>query len=110
MSTATEWMREYVWPEIQAMMLNDANFRLVLTARQLTQTFNGPTANLIQDGYLTYQMVAIRRVCDNDRKVISLRRTLMEAEREKTNFKPDINKLLDSSGDYEQAMRSFPVR
>ena len=51
-------MRDYVWPEIQAMMLNDAHFRLVLTARELTGKFNGPTAKLLQDGYLTYQMVA----------------------------------------------------
>ncbi len=95
-SPATDMMREYVWPEIQAMMLNDASFRLVLTARQLTGKFNGPTAQLLQDGYLTYQMVAIRRLCDNDRKVISLRRALMEAEKERPNFKPQIDQLLDS--------------
>jgi hypothetical protein len=34
---------------------------------------NGPTAKLLQDGYLTYQMVTIRRLCDIDSKVISLR-------------------------------------
>jgi hypothetical protein len=95
-SPASEWMRDHVWPEIQAMMLNDAHFRLVLTARELTGKFNGPTAQLLQDGYLTYQMVTIRRLCDNDRKVISLRRALMEAGKEKPNFKPDIDKLLHS--------------
>jgi hypothetical protein len=95
-STATEWMRDYVWPEIQAMMLNDANFRLVLSARQLTNKFNGPTAQLLQDGYLTYQMVAIRRLCDRRDDVISLRRALMEAEKEKPAFKPRIDQLLDN--------------
>ena len=29
MSTASEWMHQHVWPEIEAMMLNDAHFRLV---------------------------------------------------------------------------------
>jgi hypothetical protein len=95
-STATEWMRDYVWPEIQAMMLNDAHFRLVLTARELTGKFNGPTAKLLQDGYLTYQMVAIRRLFDKRTDVISLRRALMEAEKEKPNFGTELNKLLDS--------------
>jgi hypothetical protein len=46
-STASEWMKGYVWPEIQAMMLNDAHFKLVLAARQLTKKFNGPTAKLL---------------------------------------------------------------
>ena len=53
-------MHHHVWPEIGAMMLNDAHFRLVLQARQLTKKFNGPTARLLQDGHLTSQMVAIR--------------------------------------------------
>jgi hypothetical protein len=87
-------MRDHVWPEIQAMMLNDAHFRLVLTARQLTGKFNGPTAKLLQDGYLTYQMVAIRRLCDKRDDVISLRKALEEAETEKPNFKPQIDQLL----------------
>jgi hypothetical protein len=56
MSIASDWMRDSVRPEIEAMMLNDAHFRLVLSARRLTGKFNGPTAKLLQDGYLTYQM------------------------------------------------------
>src|SRR5271157_2986999 len=32
--TASEFMQQYVWPEIQAMILNDAHFRLVLSARR----------------------------------------------------------------------------
>ncbi len=75
-------------------MLNDANFRLVQTARQLTRKFNGPTAKLIQDGYLTYQMTAIRRLCDKRDDVFSLRKALEEAEKEKPNFKPQMDQLL----------------
>jgi len=36
--------------------------------------FTGPTAKLLQDGYLTQQMITIRRLCDVRRDVISLRR------------------------------------
>ena len=96
MSTATEWMVNQVWPEIQAMMLNDAHFRLVVAAREISQKFNGPTAKLVQDGYLTYQMVAIRRLCDKGNDVVSLRRVLMEAEKEKPAFKGRIDELVDS--------------
>src|SRR5260370_42657390 len=94
MSTATEWMRDHVWTEIQAMMLNDANFRLVQTARQLTRKFNCSTAKLIQDGYLTYQMTDIRRLCDKRDDVFSLRNALEEAQKEKPNFKPQMDQLL----------------
>jgi len=93
-STASQWMRDYVWPEIEAMMLNDAHFRLVLTARHLTKKFNGPTAKLLQDGYLTYQMVTIRRLCDKRPDVLSLRKALEEVEKEKPHFKPLIDQLL----------------
>jgi len=96
MSTATQWMKDSVWPEIEAMMLNDAHFRLFLTARQLTGKFNGASAQLLQDGYVTYQMVAIRRLCHKGDDVISLVRALMEAEKEKPAFKPQIDQLLDN--------------
>jgi len=74
MSTATKWMKDHVWPEIEAMILNDTHFRMVLSARQLTGKLDGPTAKLLQNGYLTYHMVSIRRLCDIDSKVISVRR------------------------------------
>ena len=57
MSPASEMMRDYVWPEIGAMMSNDAHFRLVLCARQLTKKFNGPTAKLLQDEAERRQLV-----------------------------------------------------
>ena len=92
-------MHHHVWPEIEAMMLNDAHFRLVLEARRLTKKFNGPTAKLLQDGYLTTQMVTIRRLCDKRRDVYSLSGTLMESEKERPNLKPEIDQLLERSAD-----------
>ena len=85
-----------MWPEIEAMMFNDANFRLVLEARRLTKKFNGPTAKLLQDGYLTSQMVTIRRLCDKRSDVYSLSGALMESEKERPNLKPEIDQLLES--------------
>jgi hypothetical protein len=89
-------MLHQVWPEIEAMMFNDAHFRLVLEARRLTKKFNGPTAKLLQDGYLTSQMVTIRRLCDKRRDVYSLSGALIESEKERPNLKPEIDQLLES--------------
>lgn len=96
MSTASEWMKEYVWSEIQAMMLNDAHFRLVLKARQLTDKLKGPTGKLIDDGYLTFQMVTIRRLCDQGDDVYSLRAVLKKAKEEKPNLAKQIDQLSGS--------------
>ena len=49
-------------------------------AREITGEFNGPIAGLIETGYVTSQMPAIRRLCDGRRDVISLRRVLVEAK------------------------------
>ncbi|MGA2493723.1 MAG: hypothetical protein ABSF67_12320 [Roseiarcus sp.] len=75
-----EWLDHHIWRQIQAMMLDDAYFKLMGRARELTGEFNGPIAALIQVGYVTSQTLAIRRLCDSGRDVISLRRTLMEAK------------------------------
>ena len=99
MSTVSEWMHHHVWPEIEAMMFNDAHFRLVLEARRLTKKFNGPTAKLLQDGYLTSQMVTIRRLCDKRSDVYSLSGALRECEKERPNLKPQIHQLLESLND-----------
>jgi hypothetical protein len=96
MSTAAQLMHEQIWPEIEAMMWNDAHFRMVDRARQLTGKFNGPTAKLLQDGYLTLQMVAIRRLCDKRTDVYSLCGALTESEKECPDLKPQIDHLLKS--------------
>jgi hypothetical protein len=73
------WLDQQIWPQIQTIMLNDAYFRLIGCAHEITGQFNGPIANLIEMGYVTSQTVAIRRLCDQKRDAISLRRLLIEA-------------------------------
>jgi hypothetical protein len=73
------WLDKQIWPQIQTMMLNDAYFKLMGRARQITGQFNGPIASVIEMGYVTSQTVAIRRICDRKKDVISLRRLLIEA-------------------------------
>lgn len=77
---AADWLDQYIWPQIHNMMLNDAYFKLMGCARELTGEFSGPIANLIEVGYVTSQTLAIRRFCDGRRDVISLRRLLVEAK------------------------------
>jgi hypothetical protein len=79
-----DWLDQHVIPEIQNMLVQDAYFKLTGYARQLTGRFNGSLAGLIYTGYLTSQMVAIRRLCDDWREVISLRRVLEEAKKTNT--------------------------
>ena len=75
----SHWMDEQIWPQIWKMLLDDAYFRLVGHARELTGKLNGSVSQVILDGYLTSQTVTIRRLCDRRRDVISLRRVLTEA-------------------------------
>jgi hypothetical protein len=41
------------------MLLNDAYFKLMCRARELTGAFNGPIAELIQTGYLSFQTACV---------------------------------------------------
>jgi hypothetical protein len=43
-----QWLDQHIWPQIQAMLLNDAYFKLMGRARELTGEFNGPIAGLIE--------------------------------------------------------------
>jgi hypothetical protein len=81
MNTASllEMLDKHIWPQIHAMMLNDAYFKLMGHARELTGEFNGPIAGLIEAGYVASQTVAIRRLCDSRRDVVSIRRLLLDA-------------------------------
>jgi hypothetical protein len=74
-----DWLDKEIWPQIRSMMLHDAYFKLFNRAREITGQFNGEVASLIEMGYVTSQTVAIRRLCDGRRDVISLRRLLIEA-------------------------------
>lgn len=75
----SEWLDQHIWPQIHEMLLDDSYFKLMGRARELTGEFNGPIAGLIEVGYVTSQTIAIRRLCDNRRDVISLRRALIES-------------------------------
>jgi len=76
----TRWLDQHIWPQIDAMMLNDAYFKLIGRARELTGEFTGPIGGLIEVGHVTAQTLAIRRLCDGRRDVVSLRRLLLEAK------------------------------
>jgi hypothetical protein len=78
------WLDQHVLPDIRQMLVQDAYFKLMSYARQLTGKFNGAIAGLIYAGYVTSQTVAIRRFCDNRRDVISLRRVLEESRKANT--------------------------
>jgi hypothetical protein len=42
----SKWLNNQIWPQIHAMMLNDAYFKLMGRARELTGEFNGPIVGL----------------------------------------------------------------
>ena len=49
---------------------------------------------MIEAGYVTSQTVAIRRLCDGRRDVISLRRVLMEFNSDNTKTRNEVSRLL----------------
>jgi hypothetical protein len=55
----SDWLDRHVLPDIREMLVQDAYFKLMGYARQLTGEFNGVIAGLIYTGYLTPQTVAI---------------------------------------------------
>jgi hypothetical protein len=81
MLTATQdkWLDEVIWPQIHSLMLNDAYFKLVKHVCELSKKYIEPIGFLVVNGYITFQMIAIRRLCDNTRDTISLRRLLVES-------------------------------
>ena len=89
------WLDRQIWPQIHTLMVNDAYFKLMGRARELTGEFNGPIAGLIEIGYVTSQTIAIRRLSDSRRDVISLRRLLVEAESNGGLSQPLIDELSD---------------
>jgi hypothetical protein len=95
-SVVSDWMEQQIWPQIGKMMLDDAYFKLVGCARELTKKLNGPVAQIILDGYLTFQTVAIRRLCDPRKDVISLRRVLVEVKAENLACFDQTDPLLQS--------------
>lgn len=89
------WLDKHIWPQIGTMLLNDAYFKLIGYARELTGEFNGPIAGLIEAGYVTSQTITIRRICDDRRDVISLRRALIKIKTEQIAPSSQIDALLN---------------
>ena len=87
------WMNK-IWEQIWSMMFNDAYFRVFEQARQITGQFNGTFTAVIHDSYLTFQMVAIRRLCDGRTDVISLRRALLETKERLPAMASQVDDLL----------------
>jgi hypothetical protein len=93
-SQVPDWMDQQIWPQIWQMLVNDAHFRTFEQARAITGKFNGQISQLIHDGYLTFQMVAIRRLCDAGKDVISLRRAFTETKKERPDSSHSIDQFL----------------
>jgi hypothetical protein len=80
LTSATETrLDDYIWPQVQSLMLNDAYFKLVKYVFEIGQKYIDPIGNLVVNGYITFQMIGIRRLCDNRKDVISLRRLLVDS-------------------------------
>jgi hypothetical protein len=75
-----KWLDEVLWPQIHSLMLNDAYFKLVRYVFEISQKYINPIGNLIVNGYVTFQMIGIRRLCDDKRDVISLRRLILDTK------------------------------
>ena len=70
MSTMLAGSMNQIWQQIWSMLFNDAYFRVFEHARQITGEFNGTFTAVIHDGYLTFQLVAIRRLGDGRTDVV----------------------------------------
>jgi len=72
------WLNGEIWPEIHAMMHNDAYFKLWYKAYEIAAIPLGPIAQMVMNGYTTYQLAAIRRLCDRRKQpdIISLPKIL----------------------------------
>jgi hypothetical protein len=73
-----QWLSEdehSIWQQIRRMLWNDMVFRTINECRRLaTQNtsavvgFNGPVAAFIDEGYVATQLLAIRRLTENNRR------------------------------------------
>jgi hypothetical protein len=99
-----EWMDGYIWPHVIELLLNDAYFKLVRHVSQQTGKYIDPLGFLVINGYITFQLMGIRRLCDNRRDTISMRRLLVEtnvAEKPKLLAQLDAcNEICDRASDH----------
>jgi hypothetical protein len=89
------WLHEEIWPEIHAMMHNDGYFKLWLKAQEISEAPHGPIAQMVINGYATYQLAAIRRLCDRRKQadVISLPKILQAIGEEYPYKKATVDSL-----------------
>ena len=88
-----EWMDEYIWPQVIELLLNDACFKLVRHVFPQTDKGVDPLNFLLLNGYITFQLMGIRRLCDDRRDAISMRRLLAETN---VTEKPTLLAQLDA--------------
>jgi hypothetical protein len=77
-SPTANWLDDHIWPQIHSLMLNDAYFKLIRYVFEITQKYIDPIGYLVVNGYVTFQLMGIRRLCDVRKDGISLRRLLIE--------------------------------
>jgi hypothetical protein len=82
-----QWLRtdehHAIWPQIYAMLLSDLTFRTIAHAAdndKESALHNRLIRQAFTQGYLATQGLAIRRLIDDDRNVISLRRLLRDVK------------------------------
>jgi hypothetical protein len=92
------WLDHELWPEIHAMMQNDAYFRLWLKAQELAGKPFGPIAQMVVNGYATSQLSVIRRMCDRTKGVISLRKLLELIRKQHPRKRAAVDHLLNRLG------------
>ena len=90
------WLKK-IWQEIHTLLATDAYFRLWLKAQEAAQIPYGPIAQTIINNYASYQLAAIRRLCDRRRQddVISLPKLLELIKHERPYRAAVINSLLN---------------
>jgi hypothetical protein len=59
-----EWMDEYIWPEVIELLLNDACFKLIRHVFPQTDKGIDPLNFFLLNGYITFQLMDIRRLCE----------------------------------------------
>jgi hypothetical protein len=90
------WLNR-IWQEIHTLLGSDAYFRLWLKAQEAAQIPYGPIGQTIISNYASYQLAAIRRLCDRRRPddVISLPKLLEVIKEEQPYRAAVIDSLLN---------------
>ncbi|HEX2715762.1 MAG TPA: hypothetical protein VHM88_26565 [Candidatus Acidoferrales bacterium] len=90
------WLNK-IWQEVQTLLGSDAYFRLWLKAQEAAQIPYGPIGQTIISNYASYQLAAIRRLCDRRRQddVISLPKLLELIRQEQPYRATVVDSLLD---------------